>query len=277
MPELPEVETIKNQLKKHLVGKKIISVKILDKKIYQTVTQTGIENLYGKKVIDIYRRGKVLIVELKNNHYLAFHLKMTGKLILKKQDQQLKVLSNKHSRAIINFSSNLKLIFSDLRRFGWFKIFTGKIKEDQLIKQKLGPEPFSKDFSFSYLKSELKKSKRPIKLFLLDQSKIAGIGNIYASEALYLAKISPKRISNTLLGKEIVKLRKAILQVLQKGITLGGASDNDYLNAYEEEGEYQKHFLVYGQEGEQCLKCKSKIVRLKQGGRSSFYCELCQK
>jgi formamidopyrimidine-DNA glycosylase len=277
MPELPEVETIKNQLKKHLVGKRIVSIKVLDKKIYQTVTQAGTENLSGKKVTDIYRRGKVLIVELENNHYLAFHLKMTGKLILKKQNQQLKVLRSKHSRAIINFSHNLKLIFSDLRRFGWFKVFSGKIKEDQLIKQKLGPEPFSKNFSLSYLKVELKKSKRPIKLFLLDQSKIAGIGNIYASEALYLANINPKRISNTLMGKEIVKLRKAILQVLQKGITLGGASDNDYLNAYEEEGEYQKHFLVYGRENKPCQECGAKIIRIKQGGRSSFYCKICQK
>jgi len=276
MPELPEVETIKRQLAAHLPEWVLEKVEILDAKLAASLPKENWQKLLGLKVKSLNRRAKVLLVEFEKDYRLAFHLKMTGKVILKKAGQFLTELPQVHTRAIFTFTNGAKLYFSDLRQFGWIKFLEGKLYEQALFKHPLGPEPFNENFSVDYLQSALSKSRRPIKVFLLDQEMIAGIGNIYASEALFLAKINPAKKANTLSKEEIELLFTAILSVLKKGIELGGASDNDYLNAYGQKGEYQNHFLVYGQNGKACKNCQGKIIRIAQGGRGTFFCPHCQ-
>ena len=146
-----------------------------------------------------------------------------------------------------------------------------------MMAEKLGPEPFGPEFTLSYLQDRLKKSNRPIKIFLLDQSQIAGIGNIYANEALFLAKIRPQTRAKEISLNKAKILYQQILAVLKKGIELGGASDSDYLNAYGSRGQYQEHFLVYRRQGQPCPNCQALIKRISLGGRGSFYCPQCQK
>lgn len=273
MPELPEVETIRKQLDKHLPGLKLVKAELLDEKVSRFLSRKSLDKVLGKKINSVKRRAKVLLFEFANNHYLAFHLKMTGQVIL--GNKNIHYLPNKHTRAILQFSQKTTLYFQDMRKFGWLKVIApGEI--EKIFKQTLGPEPFDKKFSLPYFQRILKKSSRAIKVFLLDQSLIAGIGNIYANEALFLAKIHPQKKACELNKKEAKKLFVQIRAVLQKGIDLGGASDNAYLDAYGGKGHFQEHFLVYRQQGKPCPRCQEKIKRVALGGRGTFYCWACQ-
>ncbi len=275
MPELPEVETICRQLNQHLPGLVLQKLEFLDKKTGRFILEKDLEKVLEKKVVSVSRRAKVLLIEFVNKYYLAIHLKMTGQIIL--DNPKTVYLPNKHTRAILFFSKKKKVYFQDLRKFGWLKVVDKKTTQSGLLKQKLGPEPFGKTFSLTYFKQALKKSNRPIKVLLLDQSVIAGIGNIYANEALFLAKIHPAKPANQLKEKEGQRLYGQIKKVLQKGIDLGGSSDNDYLDAYGNRGKYQEHFLVYGRAKKPCVNCQTKIIRVALRGRGSFYCPQCQR
>ncbi len=311
MPELPEVEILKRQLEKTVVGKKIAQVEVLRKKSFQG----SVKQIIGKKIIGVERRAKILIIKLSQG-YLLVHLKLTGQLIYQRKGSRQKLkhlggqerivgghptldwiskLPSKHTRVIISFSDGSKLYFNDLRVFGWIKAIS-KIKDqketnlktiDQVLKLKLGPEPFDKKFTVKYLKDIFSRSGRAIKLVLMDQSKIAGIGNIYSNDALFLAGVHPAtpakdlvptqgRASPANAGK-IKKLRQAIIKVLKDGIKYGGASENTYKHLDGLGGKYQDHFLVYQRDGEKCSQCGSLIKRIKLGGRGTFFCPKCQK
>jgi formamidopyrimidine-DNA glycosylase len=269
MPELPEVETIKRGLASRLPRKKITQVLVLKPKSFIGNPKTVI----GLTIKQLERRAKQLILKLSHEQNLVVHLKMSGQLLYK-----VKLTPpGKHTRVIIGFNDGSQLFFNDLRIFGWMKILSDE--EVTKLKQKLGPEPLEKEFTAAYLSKVLAKSSKAIKLILLDQEKIAGIGNIYANEALYLAKIRPTKPARELTNLEIINLKASIIEVLNKGIKYKGSSAKDeaYLQATGEKGSYQEHFLIYQREGEKCHRCSNLIKRVNLSGRGTFYCPNCQK
>lgn len=264
MPELPEVETIRLQLNTVLPGLIIQKLQVLNPKSF-----IGDKKLViGEKIIGVRRFAKLLIIDFSNGLSLAVHLKMTGQLVYQGDREGL-------TRIIIEFTNRSRLFFNDLRKFGWMRVVNDDHKSD-LIKN-LGPEPL-KDLTIIKFKEILKLSNKPVKLVLMDQEKIAGVGNIYANEALFLAGIDPGKKAKELNDGSIVPLFHCLEKVLKEGIKLGGASSNNYVNAFGEKGKAQEHFLVYGKNGQNCPnKCGSEIIRIKLGGRGTFYCPKCQK
>jgi len=284
MPELPEVETIRRYLIKDIRDK---TIKNIDIKVAKQFTGRK-EDVIGKKIIDIQRKGKILTFklvnsltrELNNFLYLNIHLKLTGQLVFaKKINHKYKTaiphansnnLPAKTTHIIIYFTDNSVLYFNDLRKFGWMKI-TNKPEQPK------GIDILSSDFTLKYLTDLTSSTSKPIKLLLLDQDKLAGLGNIYDNDALFLAKINPLKKSNSLSKNEQKKLFNSIKAVIETGLKFNGASDESYILPNAQSGKYQKHFQVYGREKLPCLVCKTPIKRIKHGGRSSFYCPNCQK
>lgn len=286
MPELPEVETIKLGLQKYLVGHKILGVDVRVDKIFQGNTK----DVIGAEVVKIDRAGKGLIIELSNDYVMAVHLKLTGQIIYRKVSPlrqgyagQAKIskraggeLPNKFTHVIFKLDRDAFLYYNDLRKFGWIKVVRKDEVQNLPFFREMGPEPL-KDLTFSKFAKIIKKSNSPIKIVLMDQKKIGGIGNIYANEALFLARIDPKRKTKTLSDKEINKLYGSILEVLKRGLKFGGSSDVNFVNALGEDGNYQNHFLVYGRKGKKCLNCSGKLDKMMLGGRGTYYCSKCQK
>ena len=276
MPELPEVETIVRQLKEQIVDKVIKKIDILRPDQWKLNQPEQVERaLNHQRIIDISRRAKFILINFKSGCRLIIHLRMTGKLIWSPGKPEI----NKFTRSIFYFSDGSSLEFNDTRALGSL-IFLNCGEEYPSLK-KLGVEPLSDDWRLKYLKSICQKSTLTMKDFLLDQNKIAGIGNIYANEILFRAGIHPKRRVNTLSEEEIEKLFNFIPKVLElavqkMGTTLGNKV-SDYRSVYNVEGEFQNILAVYGREGKPCLKCGNLIVRIKQKDRSSFVCEHCQK
>ncbi len=257
MPELPEVETICRQLDKVLVGQRIKGLQGVSLQVE------------GKKILGVKRKAKMIIIELSKGESLLIHLKMTGQLIYNGKE-------NKYTRAIFTLDKG-RLYFNDLRKFGWIKLMTNKELKEQLVK--LPPDVVDKEFSEKYLEKILASSGRAIKLVLLDQSKMGGVGNIYANEVLFCAGIDPRRPAAFLKSVEVNQLYKAIRRIINQGIKYGGstASDENFVNARGEPGKFQEHFLVYEKAGEKCRQCKQKIIKVKLGGRGTYFCPGCQK
>lgn len=307
MPELPEVETIKLGLSKKIIGKKITDIEIepLRHGSGQAKSfQGNPRDVIDSSITDIQRRAKLIRVKLSNNLNLLFHLKLTGQLIyrspsfslssntLKRELQNKKDnsfsgghpshdwhlnLPNSNTRLIFSFNDSSKLYFNDLRKFGWCKVLS-----DQNITQifgDVGAEPFSKDFTVEYLLSKAKRiPNRNIKQFLMDQTIIAGIGNIYTDETLFDAKISPLRKLKDIKLSEWQTIRQSILKILKLGIKYGGTTDSDYVNADGKKGGMQNHLKVYHRTGKSCPNgCGGKIERISIGGRGTHFCFLCQK
>ncbi|MEK7498081.1 MAG: bifunctional DNA-formamidopyrimidine glycosylase/DNA-(apurinic or apyrimidinic site) lyase [Patescibacteria group bacterium] len=271
MPELPEVETIKNQLNKFLVGHEIENIEIRVPKIFPQ----GKNRLIGGKVKATRRFGKVLVVDLDNGYSFLIHLKLTGQVVY--SNRQFPNVQNKFTHVIFDLDQGANLFFNDSRKFGWIKVEkTVEVENESFIK-KLGPEPF-KDLTLIKFTQTLSSTSRPIKILLLDQEKISGVGNIYDNDALWLAKINPKRPAKSLTSKEQKDLYNAVLKVLKDGIKYQGASDQWYITAEGKKGKYQEHFLAYGQEGKVCQRCKKeKIKKYFLGGRGTYFCPVCQK
>lgn len=269
MPELPEVETIRLQLEKFLVGRKITQINVLKAKSFPDDPKL----VLGAKVVSLRRFGKVAVIDLNNGYSLLIHLKLTGQLLVNGK-------VGPHTRVVISFDKE-RLIFNDLRIFGWIRIEkSGEIEKEKFIKQ-LGPEPF-RDLTLAKFKEILAKSGRPVKLVLMDQAKISGVGNIYANDALWLAKIDPRRSAKELNPGEVRLLYQAVLKVLREGIKYGGASDQHYLKPDGTRGEYQNHFLVYARKGEPCprpacWRAGATIQKIFLGGRGTYFCANCQK
>lgn len=271
MPELPEVETIKRDLSALIVGKKILEITTDSPKQVKPSLSVVKNSIVGAAIRKIERRAKLLQIFLANGQILAIHLKLTGRLLVREK----KAPKDDWQRVVISLSGNKELRFADLRKFGWVKL----VKDKQELKKLLadfGPEPMD-DLNLEKFKAILASSSRPVKIVLMDQKKISGVGNIYANDALFLAKIDPRRPANKLGDKEAKVLYQAVEKVLQAGIKYRGASDQYYLDALGRKGSYQDHFLTYGREGEKCFDCGGKIERVKIGGRGTFYCLKCQK
>lgn len=291
MPELPEVETIKRGLDKKITGLTIKNVEVLTPK-YVHINPKELE---GKKIIKVWRRAKILGIDLTGDLTLLFHLKMTGQLILNKKsnikDQKEARLVGGHptedmmgkmpssaTRAIFNFTGGSTLYFNDLIKYGWIKtVERSKIKEQKEL-QGLGPEPLDKNFTWEVLKENLlKRKKTPVKIVLMDQSIIAGIGNIYASESLFLARIDPRRQVITLSDKEFKDLYKGIIESLTVSIKYGGTTIKNYVNSEGNKGKFLQFANVYGRKGYKCKDCKKEVVKITQAGRGTYFCPVCQK
>lgn len=275
MPELPEVETIRRQLEHDLKTSKFLSVETSHPKSFRPSFKAVEEHILGQKIEKIDRQAKLIIFRLSNNACLLFHLKLTGRIFVRKAgdrpDDYLRSLFLLKSGA----GKKLELRFCDARKFGFVKLVETQKEMEELLKG-FGPEPF-KDLTLAKFKQLLKKAGQAVKAVLMDQKKISGIGNIYANDALWLARIHPRTPAKLLGSAETKKLYRAILRVLRDGLKYGGASDQWYRQAHGEQGEYQKHFLVYGRTGQKCLLCKTIIKRIVVAGRGTFFCPNCQR
>ncbi len=282
MPELPEVETIVSGLRKYLIGQKITSIKFLDRKRF-----VGDEKqILNQEILDIKRRAKLIIIKLKNKLNLVIHLKMTGQLVYKDkthkiagghQSEELYLeVPNIHTRIIFNLSGGGTLYYNDLIRYGTVRILSDE-EVEKMTSGEFGPEPFSSEFNKGYLSAITRKAKRAnIKKILMDQKKIAGVGNIYANEALYIAGIDPRREASSLTDTEVSKLYNAILQSLTLGIKRQGASIRNYVNHEGKKGAMQNHFKVYDRTGQKC-GCGGMIQKIQLNGRGTYFCPACQK
>jgi len=288
MPELPEVETIKLGLQKYLVGHKIEDIKINVPKIFQG----NPKDVIGAKVVDVKRIGKGLIIELNNGFVLTVHLKMTGQLVFQDKTTAGSTLSkkvggetlpSKYSHVVFTLDEGAKLYYNDLRRFGWVKVLKQDELKDVAFFREMGPEPkvgkdlAGKELTLTYFKTVIQKGNLPVKLILMDQKKIGGIGNIYANDALFLAGIDPRRKSKTLADSEIKKLFETIHEVIKKSLNYGGSSDENFVNVLGQEGNYQNHTLAYGKKGEKCSICEGIIEKIQLGGRGTYFCPKHQK
>jgi formamidopyrimidine-DNA glycosylase len=279
MPELPEVETVKLGLQKYLKGHKFKDVEILSKGIFEGDPK----EIIGAKVVDIRRFGKGLVIDLDNNKSIAIHIKLTGQIIYRDPKTanipisplKVKTLPNNATRIIFKLDKEGVLYFNDLRKFAWVRVVdTDKVMEMPFFKN-MGPEPF-KDLNEEKFTQVLSKSKLAVKPVIMDQARIGGIGNIYANDALSLARINPKRPANSLTPEETKKLYDAVITVMERSFKYGGASELNFVNALGQEGEYQSHSLVYGKKGKPCPNCGEEIKKIFLGGRGTFFCEACQ-
>lgn len=271
MPELPEVETVKNQLKERLIGKRIkkINIRYNDIIEYPSIN-IFTNNIINQEFIDIKRRGKWLIFEL-NDYYLLSHLRMEGKYNFHNNNDPI----NKHEHVIFTLSDNIELRYHDTRKFGKMHLIE-KNKIDvigPLIK--LGLEPWDERLDKYYLKQKFQRKNIPIKTVLLDQNIIAGIGNIYADEILFLSKINPYTKASILEDKDLDNIIKYTKIILEKAIKLGGTTIHSYSSVDGIDGRFQNELLVHGLDI--CPNCKNKITKEFIGGRGTYYCNKCQK
>jgi formamidopyrimidine-DNA glycosylase len=267
MPELPEVETVKNELAPHVIGKCIISITPVWAGIVKEVPVEEFQKrVTGQKITALSRHGKYLLFHLSNGDKLVVHLKMTGSLILGTSEPP------KYTRAIIHLEDGLNIYFRDPRKFGVLKL----IKDVSEVKSKLGPEPFDRDFTVKIFAERLKNRKSPIKALLLDQKFLAGVGNMYADEALFAARIHPARISGSLTAEESDRLHHAIRQVLKAGIRNKGASIVTYYHPDGSTGTAHFQFNVAHGMQETCTVCSTPIKRIVVRGRGTYYCPKCQ-
>ena len=287
MPELPEVEIVKQSLAKKIEQKKIKKVIIKNRNLRFKIPQKFEELLKNKIIKKITRFSKYLILNFSDGSFCLIHLGMSGTIHLIKKNNLNKftnvsfynspTLPKKHNHVEIQFQA-LKVIYNDPRRFGFFKFVNNK---QELINRfrHLGPEPFFKNFNFKYLSKYFFNKKRDIKSFLIDQRFVSGIGNIYASEILFLSKIKPTRSAMKLSEKDCKKIISFSKSVLKKAILKGGSSIRNFKNTQGKKGNFQKEFKVYQRENQNCLrnKCTGKIKKIFISNRSTFFCNTCQK
>jgi formamidopyrimidine-DNA glycosylase len=271
MPELPEVETIVRGLRKAIVGKKIRNVRVIFPGIVKQDSRNLKKNLDKGEIKGIRRRGKFILVDLSNGKTILAHLGMTGSFLFLKSSIPL----NKHDHLILKFYKTQKeLRYNDQRKFGRIKSFSASKEENIFDLKKLGPEPLN--ISSADFVSLFKKRKGRIKSALLNQQIIAGLGNIYADESLFEAKIHPAQRADKLNPHKLKRLHQAIRKILKRAIKAGGSSIENYCNINGEIGNFQFQHKVYGREGLSCKKCRTKIKRIKISQRSSYFCPRCQ-
>ncbi|MCL6477739.1 MAG: bifunctional DNA-formamidopyrimidine glycosylase/DNA-(apurinic or apyrimidinic site) lyase [Peptococcaceae bacterium] len=274
MPELPEVETVKRTLEEKITGLTVTEVVLILPKIVRSPSaEEFIRNLTGQKIKSLGRRGKYLLIHLRENLTLVIHLRMTGRLVFCPPGTP----PSKYTHAIFKLSNGFMLFFSDMRQFGRIALVeTDKLDTWAGLKN-LGVEPFSDNFTRDFLKKELKRKRTKIKSLLLDQRFIAGLGNIYADEALHRAGINPEKSAANLTPREVARLYLAIRGVLEEGIANRGTSFRDYVDGLGQSGSNQESLKVYGREGKPCPGCGKPVTRMRLGGRSAYYCPECQR
>ncbi len=267
MPELPEVETIRAQLAPRLAGRTLARVEILDPRLTRPFDLFEIaEELEGDRVVAVERRGKYLLLRLESGLALLVHLRMTG---------GFGFAPTTHERAVIELDDGTRLAYRDVRRFGTWLVLEGAELEPYLA-TKNGPEPLGRRFTSRWLDAQLARRRAPLKAVLLDQRVVAGLGNIYADEALWRARLSPLRPANELEPEETRRLVRAIRAALATGIERQGSTLSTYVTPDGSTGSMQEEFRVYGREGEPCPRCGRPIAKTRVGGRGTWYCPHCQ-
>lgn len=273
MPELPEVETVRRGLSATLSGATIAKVTLRRKGLRAPFPERMAEILKGRKIERIGRRAKYLLFQLSGGKVLVAHLGMTGRFMVEKKAPSDYA---KHDHVIFQLVDGRVVIYNDARRFGLMTVLEKKRLATHALFRELGVEPLSKSFTTAYLRAALETRHAPIKTVLMDQSIVVGVGNIYASEALFLAKIHPKRKASNV-AKQATTLILAIRKVLKLAIASGGSSLRDFVQVSGEAGYFQHRFNVYGRRGKPCFYCGIPLRSIRQAGRSSFFCPQCQK
>ena len=289
MPELPEVEVVKRSLINKAQNSIVKTIKIYDGRLRYKIDKNQIRKILGLKIEKITRRSKYLLFYFNKNIVMLVHLGMTGKFFfLDRKNTKYKTSfyynineekDKKHDRVILNLSNDKKLIYNDVRKFGFIKFLDKNQISKNLHLKKLGPEPLHKKFSFNYFKKYILGKKKAIKETLMDQTFVSGLGNIYTNEILFFSKIKPTKKSKDLLDADIKKVIKFTKKILFKAIKLGGSSIKDFSSDNGKKGLFQQYFSVYGRKGEKCFNktCNSNIIKIVIGNRASFYCPKCQK
>ncbi|NBV98870.1 MAG: bifunctional DNA-formamidopyrimidine glycosylase/DNA-(apurinic or apyrimidinic site) lyase [Proteobacteria bacterium] len=277
MPELPEVETVCRGLSENILELNVSSVEVYAEKLRDFIPADLNKKILNHTITKIERKAKYILIYLTPNvnfqsQVLIIHLGMSGRLTIQDEVYERK----KHDHVILKLNSVL-LVFNDARRFGIFTLTDLENLSQHKLFRKLGLEPLSKEFTVAKLKALFKNRNKNIKNTLMDASLIVGIGNIYASEALFRSAIHPERMASSLTDKDIKKLHEQIIITLEDAIRAGGSTLKDFSKANGESGYFQYQFKVYGREGLPCFTCKTLIQRIVQGGRSSFFCSKCQK
>jgi formamidopyrimidine-DNA glycosylase len=268
MPELPEVETIRRQLAPHLEGRTLETVEILDARWTRPIAPAEVEDqLRGRRVARVGRNGKYLVWDLDDETFLLAHLRMTGAFLLDPEVEPT------HARVRIELDDGHRLVYVDPRRFGTGEVVHGTDARDAYLHARLGVEPLTPEFTVDYLRAITRGRTAPIKSFILDQRRIAGVGNIYADESLFRARIHPLRPAGSLRGGQFEALRRAIDDSLQAGIDAQGATIDDFRHLDGAYGSAQERFLVYGRAGQPCVRCGTRIRKLVVGGRGTYVCE----
>jgi formamidopyrimidine-DNA glycosylase len=276
MPELPEVEHVVRALRPRILGRQIIASEVRLPKLISPLSPSLFNRkLKGATITGVSRRGKFILIELDNGRVLAVHLRMTGKFLYLGVDDELP----KHAHAIFYFDNDRRLVFRDQRQFGVMKL----VARSRLVKTKgireLAPEPFSEAFNVVHLKEIFGRSRRTLKTLLLDQTKVLGLGNIYAAEALFRAGVNPFKPASELSSKRIPRLHQAIRDVLRAAISGNSTSrlNLENPNGFSYGEAFERVWQVYEREGEPCFKCGARIRRVTHGGRSTYWCPKCQR
>ena len=275
MPELPEVQTVVNGIKSKINKHKILRFKKYISKLRYPIQKNLSSKVESSTVTTVFRRAKYIIINLSNNRSLVIHLGMSGRIIIVKNNKK----KFKHTHFSILFNKNLVFQFIDPRRFGYIFVTETASLERHRFFVNLGVEPLIGQFNDRYLLNVTKNKKSPIKNIIMNQKYIVGVGNIYASEALFMSGIHPSRLGKDITKRDSEKLVRAIKSVLKKSIKLGGSSINDHTMVSGKMGYFQNKLYVYGREGSKCVKrsCQSPIIRIVIAQRSSFYCSECQR
>lgn len=271
LPELPEVETVRRGLNRLVKRKVIEKVKVTYAPMIKTGVAAFCQDLIGQEILDVDRRGKYLLIYL-TDHVLISHLRMEGKYNFF-PDQ---VPTNKHFHAFFTFSDGSTLVYQDVRKFGTMELLGKADVDAYFISRKIGPEPTEEDFDLEEFANKLAKSKKLIKSHLLDQSLVAGLGNIYVDEVLFRAQVHPAQASCQLSAEQVTNLRQATIEVLQLSIEKGGSTIRTYKNALGLDGTMQDYLQVYGKTGQTCPRCQTEIVKIQLGGRGTHFCPTCQ-
>jgi formamidopyrimidine-DNA glycosylase len=267
MPELPEVETIRAQLAPRLTGRSLVRVEILDPRLTRPTDLFEVaEELEGDTVVAVERRGKYLVLRLESGLALLVHLRMTGGFHWE---------PTSHERAVLELDDGTRLVYRDVRRFGtWLVLEDAEL--DPYLTGKNGPEPLGPHFTAEWLAGRLAVRRAPVKAVLLDQRVVAGLGNIYADEALWRARVSPLRPAAELSYEEARRIHRAIRDALRAGIARQGSTLSTYRQPDGSPGSMQEEFRVYGRDGEPCPRCRATIAKTRVGGRGTWYCPRCQ-
>ena len=268
MPELPEVETIRAELAPRLTGRSLVRVEILDPRLTRPIDLFEVaEELEGDTVVAVERRGKYLVLRLESGLALLVHLRMTGAFHFE---------PTSHERAVLELDDGTRLAYRDVRRFGtWLVLEDAEL--DPYLAGKNGPEPLGPRFTTEWLAAQLARRRAPVKAVLLDQRVVSGLGNIYADEALWRARVNPLRPAASLSREEVARVQRAIRAALRLGIARQGSTLSTYARPDGSAGSMQTEFRVYGRDGLPCTRCRTTIAKTRVGGRGTWYCPRCQR
>ena len=288
MPELPEVEVVKRSLEKKILNSIIKKVKIYDHKLRYKVEKEVSKKLIDKKIIKIKRRSKFLIFQIDKTYLMLVHLGMTGKFFFIDRNKEKYKTSfyylldyqkdRKHNRIVFFLNKNRKLIYNDVRKFGFIKLYKSNEETISHLKN-LGPEPLEKKWNFKYFNKYTENRKRNIKNILMDQKFVSGLGNIYVNEILFQSGVRPIRVANKLKNFEIEKIIKYSKIILKASIKLGGSTIKDFSSENGKKGVFQQYFKIYGKKDKKCsnVDCNNSVIKTVISNRATFFCKRCQK